>query len=213
MNRQDILGGAIAASDDARQRKLVDSVVRAARGVFGAQACSVMSHDPATDELVFEAVSGAGEEHLVGSRFSAARGIAGWVLLSGETMVVDDLAGSRVFDREIAESTRYVPRALMAAPLLDGDRVLGVMEVLDREAAGRESLRDLDWLGLFAAQATHALALMQHTRQARRALRGDEEELSDVVMLAEAFGALPVERRAAGRRLMRALADSLATDG
>jgi GAF domain-containing protein len=213
MNRHDFIAAALAADDDARQQRLVRSVVQAARGVFGAQACSVLAHDPDTDELVFEAVSGAGEDHLVGSRFAAGRGIAGWVLLSGETMIVDDLSGSPVFDREIAESTRYVPRAIMAAPLLDGDRVLGVMEVLDRGEEHRESLRVLDWLGLFAAQATQALALVQHTRQARRALRGEQADLSEVVLVAEAFTALPLDRRAASRRLLRAVADSMAAGG
>lgn len=96
--------------------ELLQSVVDTARAIFGAQASSIMLLDPAADELIFEAVSGQGQEFLVGRRFPAGRGIAGWVAASGEPMVVDDLHDSVSFDRAIAESTGYVPNALMAAP-------------------------------------------------------------------------------------------------
>ena len=72
----------------------------------------------------------------MGRRFPAGGGIAGWVVASGEPMVVDDLSTDAAFDRALAESTEYVPDSLMAAPLISGDRVLGVLEVLDRVPAG-----------------------------------------------------------------------------
>ncbi|MCX5209395.1 GAF domain-containing protein [Kitasatospora sp. NBC_00240] len=212
MNRQDVLATALAVTDsDTGHRELLQSVVEAARGVFGARAASIIGLDPGTEELVFEAVSGEGEDFLVGNRFPAARGIAGWVLVSAEPVIVDDLAQSPVFDRDIAESTRYVPDALMAAPLLHGDRVLGVLEVLDRDVRRQSALRDLDWLGLFAAQAAAALATVQRARSARQVLHGEgSAELTEVVALVQAFTALPAERRDAGRRLLQALTEALA---
>ncbi|MET9416938.1 GAF domain-containing protein [Streptomyces klenkii] len=200
---------ALAGSPTGHQAVL-RSVVDTARGVFGARAASITGFDAATNELVFEAVSGEGEDFLVGERFSAGRGIAGWVLMSAEPMVVDDLTDHTVFDRALAESTRYVPKALMAAPLVHGDRVLGVLEVLDRDRGQRSALRDLDWLGLFAAQAAHALALVRQARTARRVLHGEESaELAEVMEVIRAYGALPADRRAAGRTLMQALAGAL----
>ncbi|MGE7384321.1 GAF domain-containing protein [Streptomyces sp. NPDC004126] len=144
--------------------ELLQSVVDTARAIFGAQASSVMLLDTAAGELAFEAVSGQGQEFLVGRRFPAGRGIAGWVAASGEPMVVDDLRESASFDRDIAESTGYVPDALMAAPLVRGDRVLGVLEVLDPSPQARSGLPELDLLGLFARQAAVALhVLTTHT--------------------------------------------------
>ena len=49
-------------------RALLQSIVDVARAIFGAKASSVFLLDEATDELVFEAVSGEGEEDLVGMR-------------------------------------------------------------------------------------------------------------------------------------------------
>ncbi|MEV7413833.1 GAF domain-containing protein [Streptomyces sp. NPDC089919] len=140
--------------------ELLQSVVDTARAIFGAQASSIMLLDAPADELVFEAVSGQGQEFLVGRRFPAGRGIAGWVAASGESMVVDDLRDGTPFDRDIAESTGYVPDALMAAPLIRRGRVLGVLEVLDPSPQARSGLPELDLLGLFARQAAVALDVL-----------------------------------------------------
>ncbi len=87
--------------------------------------------DAETGELVFEAVSGEGEKELVGSRFPAGTGIAGWVATSGQPMVADDLRETK-FDHDAAESTGYVPATIMAAPLIRFEECEGVLEVLDR---------------------------------------------------------------------------------
>lgn len=146
-----------SARPDPALAELLQSVVDTARALFGAQASSIMLLEAAADELVFEAVSGQGQEFLVGRRFPASRGIAGWVAAAGEPMIVDDLRDSTSFDRDIAESTGYVPNALMAAPLLHGDRALGVLEVLDPSPQARSGLPELDLLCLFARQAAVAL--------------------------------------------------------
>lgn len=144
--------------------ELLQSVVDVARAIFGAQASSVFLLDEEAGELVFQAVSGRGEEFLVGRRFPAGRGIAGWVAVSGEPIVVDDLAGNTAFDRSLAQSTEYVPDAMMAAPLVHGDRVLGVLEVLDPAPQARSSLPELDLLSLFARQAATALRFATERR-------------------------------------------------
>nr|WP_307128969.1 GAF domain-containing protein [Streptomyces sp. B1I3] len=147
----------LPAPGDAARRELLQSVVDVARAIFGAAASSVFLLDEEADELVFQAVSGEGEEFLVGRRFPAGRGIAGWVATSGEPMVVDDLVSDPSFDRSLAESTAYVPQALMAAPLISDSRVLGVLEVLDPSPQARSGVRELDLLAMFARQAAAAL--------------------------------------------------------
>ncbi|MEV7677851.1 MULTISPECIES: GAF domain-containing protein [unclassified Streptomyces] len=148
--------------------ELLRSVVEVARAIFGAEASSVFLLDEAAHELVFQAVSGRGEAFLVGRRFPADSGIAGWVVTSGEPMIVADLSRSAAFDRDFAKSTEFVPDALMAAPLIHGDRVLGVLEVLDPAPQARSSLGELDLLALFARQAATALRLADDRRGTAR---------------------------------------------
>jgi GAF domain-containing protein len=174
--------------EDGTDRELLQSITDVARAIFGAQASSIFLLDDETDELVFQAVSGQGEAFLVGRRFPADRGIAGWVASSGESLIVDDLTRSSTFDRSLAESTDYVPDALMAAPLIHGDRVLGVLEVLDPAPQARSKLTELDLLSLFARQAAAALRIAIDRRPARpdtsRALT-HEQRVAAVRLVAE----------------------------
>ncbi|MEV0783335.1 GAF domain-containing protein [Streptomyces sp. NPDC050423] len=156
------------------RHELLQSVVDVARAIFGAAASSVFLLDEETDELVFQAVSGQGEEFLVGRRFPAGRGIAGWVATSGEPMVVDDLSVTPSFDRSLAESTEFVPSALMAAPLISESRVLGVLEVLDPSPRARTEMRELDLLAMFARQAAAALRVVSFAPADRERREGGE---------------------------------------
>lgn len=164
-------------------RALLQSVVDVARAIFAAAASSVFLLDDAAGELVFQAVAGEGEDFLVGARFPAHRGIAGWVVSSGQAMIADDLANMPTFARDLAESTRYVPNALMAAPLVSDQRVLGVLEVLDPTPRSRADLKDLDLLSLFANQA--AIALRVAGEPAARGSRADREAADE--QLTDAF--------------------------
>lgn len=145
---------------DLSQRRLLQSIVEIARGVFGAAAASVFLVDQDSGELVFEAVCGEGEDHLVGSHFPGDTGIAGWVASSGQPLLVDDVSQSPQFATDAAEATGYVPRSIMAAPLISHGECLGVLEVLDRGSRQRGELGDVDLLGLLAAGLGMAVELL-----------------------------------------------------
>ena len=79
----DRLAAAVSAGvlpSDEQFGRLLHSIVEVARAIFGAKASSVLLFDEETDELVFAAVAGEGEQHLVGRRIPSSTGIAGWVL-------------------------------------------------------------------------------------------------------------------------------------
>ena len=148
-------------------RALLQSIVDVARAIFGAQASSIFLLDRETDELVFEAVSGEGEGDLVGMRMPSSTGIAGWVLVTGQPIVIDDLQQDPRFARQAAERTGYVPKALMAVPLVNGETTLGILQVLDRARDRAASIGEIDLLILFANQAAIGLDLLQTARRAR----------------------------------------------
>jgi signal transduction protein with GAF and PtsI domain len=106
--------------------------VEATRALFGAAACSIALVDDDGGTLEFVASDGAGAEEIVGVKIPVSRGIAGWAAMSGQPIAVRDVQEDPRFAREVAESTRYVPTAIYAAPMLDPDgEVLGVASVLD----------------------------------------------------------------------------------
>jgi GAF domain-containing protein len=133
------------------------------------------------------------------------------VLASGQPLVVDDVRRDPRFATDVASRTGYVPRALMAAPLLAEDRVLGVLSVLDRPADQPFGVAHMDLLTVFANQAAIALSVIARARGAGAALEG-EGEADVVARVAAALERLPASRRSAGIALLRAL-EKLLSDG
>jgi GAF domain-containing protein len=190
-------------------RALLAAIVEVARSIFHAKASSILLLDEETEELVFEAVVGQGEDTLLGTRFPAGRGIAGWVLATRTPLVIEDVQQDPRFAKDVAEDTGYVPSGLMAAPLLHEERTLGVLSVLDRPEESLFSLQEMELLGLFANQASIAVDLLLRARRAERLLDSDREELGVVARLAAAVDALEEERREAGLRLLGELSATL----
>jgi GAF domain-containing protein len=177
-----VAAGVLGAEKD--YRELLQSIVEVARGIFRAKASSIFLLDEATDELVFEAVAGEGSDSLVGVRFPSSTGIAGFVLVSRQPLVIEDVLEDPRFSRETAESTGFVPKGLMAVPLLHEERALGVLEVLDRPSDAHFSLAEMELLGLFANQAAIALDLLQRARRAQEVL-ADQGDAAVLARLAQ----------------------------
>ncbi|HEX2345235.1 MAG TPA: GAF domain-containing protein [Gaiellaceae bacterium] len=206
------LRAAVAAGvvgSDESYRALLAAIVEVARSIFHAKASSILLLDEGTEELVFEAVVGQGEDTLLGTRFPAGKGIAGWVLATRTPLVIEDVHQDPRFAKDVAEDTGYVPSGLMAAPLLHDERALGVLSVLDRPEQSLFSLQEMELLGLFANQAAIAVDLLLRTRRAERLLDSDRDELGVVARLAAAVDALEGEQREAGLRLLRELSVTL----
>ena len=110
---------------------LLRGVGEAARAALDARASSIALVDPDTGDLVFEAVAGGGGPELLGAHFRADEGIAGHVVQTGATIMIDDLAREPRFAHDIAVETGYSPDALYASPITVGGRVVGVLSVLD----------------------------------------------------------------------------------
>ena len=211
-DRTDQLQAAVAAgvlASDEQFSRLLRSIVDVARAIFGAKASSILLFDTDADELVFAAVSGEGERELVGKRMPSTTGVAGWVLSSRTPLVLEDVQSDPRFARDVAEKTGYVPKGLMAVPLLDDEIALGVLQVLDRPQRARFTLQEMELLGLFASQAAIALGLLRTAQRARAALAG-EGDVSSVAGVAKALDALEGARRADGVALLRDLERVLA---
>jgi GAF domain-containing protein len=186
--RAAVAAGVLGAEESFRS--LLQSIVEVARAIFKAKASSIFLLDVEADELVFEAVAGEGSDSLVGRRFPSSTGIAGFVLVSRQPLVVEDVVKDPRFGREVAESTGFVPKGLMAVPLLHEERVLGVLEVLERPQDSRFTLAEMELLGLFANEAAIALDLLQRARLAQSALEGS----GDLAVLARVAAALEKRR-------------------
>jgi GAF domain-containing protein len=204
-----VASGVLASEE--QHRALLQSIVEVARAIFNAKASSIFLLDEDADELVFEAVAGEGAETLVGRRIPSSTGFAGWVLVTRQPIVVEDVAGDPRHARGFAEDTGFVPKGLMAVPLLHEERALGVLQVLDRPQNAQFSLAEMDLLSLFASQAAIALDLLQRARRAHTVLHDEgKDDLEAVSRLAAALDGLEGRDRNAALRLVQTLEELLA---
>jgi GAF domain-containing protein len=154
---------------------LLRLVVGLGRRIFAAAACSVALLEADDEHLVFRAASGEGAEQVTGMRLPVVRGIAGWVVSSQEPIAVDDVRLDPRFAQDVAAGTGYVPRSILAAPLEADERVLGVIEVLDRSQDTNRD--DLALLCLLAEQAALGISTSRPLRPATEPPHGTLTDL------------------------------------
>jgi GAF domain-containing protein len=147
------------------------SIVEATAVLFGAEAASLALHDPRTDRLVFEVAAGERGQGVVGLAIGSSEGVAGYVFSTGQPLALSDVARDARFGRETAEQTGYVPRSLIAVPLVDDQGILGVLEVLDKRDEAAFDLRDVELATVFARQATVAIRSSRIERDTASLLR------------------------------------------
>ncbi|HTE85884.1 MAG TPA: GAF domain-containing protein [Dehalococcoidia bacterium] len=155
------LAGTIAAPLSHEQ--LLDRVVSTAAQVIAARAGALFLIDEEANELVFEVAIGPKADEVKKFRVPLGHGIAGLVAMSGQPMAVSDAEENPQQARDIAQSVGYVPQTIVCVPLTADDRIIGVLELLDKQGAPSFSPADIDILGLFANLA--ALAIEQSQAQ------------------------------------------------
>lgn len=174
-------------------QRLLASITQSARQLFGARACSLALLTDDERELEYTTASGDGADGVTGMRLPAGQGIAGYVVMSGESVAIADLSSDPRFARAVAEDTGYVPRAMLAVPVLVADRALGVLTLLDRDADRPGAEHDLALLSVFAEQTALTLQTDRAFRDLGRVLlRALASAVEDGSALADA-----VERAAA----------------
>jgi hypothetical protein len=133
------------------------SIVEAAVLLFEAEAASLALFDASRNLLVFRVAAGAQGQGVVGLEIPPDRGLVGYVFSTGQALAISDVARDPRFGRSFAEQTQYVPRSIVAVPLVDDRGTIGVLEVLDKRTEATFSIRDVELAGVFARQASVAI--------------------------------------------------------
>jgi signal transduction histidine kinase len=157
---------------------LNDIKLRAPR-VVGAERCSIFLLDEATNELVLEIL---GEKRQF--RMPADRGIAGWVVTHGVGQIVNDVEQDARFYDAIGREAEFLTRSILCVPIRLKDRVIGVMQLLNKQHGQNFTDQDMRLLTTLAAQAGIAIEnarLYQSLKAERDRLLSKEEEVRHAI--------------------------------
>jgi GAF domain-containing protein len=150
---------------------LLKSIVETAARIFGAAAASLLLVNEEEEALEFKVAFGPADHDLVGTRFPYDKGIAGYVFMTGMPIATSNVREDKRFNQDFAKSTGYVPNSILATPLISiDDRVIGVMEVLDKIDAASFDMHDMELMGMFAQQAAMAIDQSQQVDQIHETL-------------------------------------------
>jgi len=101
---------------------------------LGSGEASVLIREGTDGELRFLIAIGAVAEQLGEIVIPAGKGIAGFVLSSGQPMAVGDVGGEETFYPEVDKRTGYSTQTILATPLRYDGEVIGVLEYINRAA-------------------------------------------------------------------------------
>src|SRR6187551_3000027 len=146
---------------------LLSRILAQAITVLGGGAGSIALVDP-DGALRFRTVQGPAAPKLIERTLPHGTGLLGWSIAHRTPIIVDDPAKDARHASEVAEEAGVRPQHLMIAPLVEGEDVIGGIEIIDQRRAARDGdgpwgEDDLKLLVLIAAQAAGAIG-MAHRR-------------------------------------------------
>ena len=135
---------------------LLDLIVNAARDITRSEATSILLVDSKTGDLYFEAVTGSKSEE-VKRLVVPTDSVAGWVVRESRTQIINDVSRDKRFFAKSDQSTGFQTRSIIAVPMKVKDRVIGVLEAINRADNSPFTEEDSELLSILSAQAAIAI--------------------------------------------------------
>jgi diguanylate cyclase (GGDEF)-like protein len=149
-------------------RGVLDRVMEHIGSFFGPLHCSVLLVDAALGELVFARVAGSASEILTGLRIPLGEGIASWVAQRGTSAIVERPAEDPRWSDRIDLLLGFKTDSIVAVPLRSGDKVFGVIELINRLDGKPFSAYDMRVLSTIADFAAIGVEKAYYLAEARR---------------------------------------------
>jgi signal transduction histidine kinase len=147
---------------------LLSRILAQAIAVLGGGAGSIALVEP-DGSLRFRTVQGPAAPRLIERTLPHGTGLIGWSIAHKTPVIVDDPATDPRHARDIAAESGVTPAHLMVAPLVDGEEVMGAVEIIDQRKKTREgsawSEVDLKLLVLIASQAASAIGIARQRNE------------------------------------------------
>ena len=124
----------------------------------GATDGSISRLDEEANELEFLFVHGIVREQLVGYRLAVDLGVAGWVVQSGETVVIDDVHQDWRFSMQIDDQFSFSTYSMLCVPILDQGKPIGVIQWLNKQHAHSFDEADISLANILSDIAARVLA-------------------------------------------------------
>jgi signal transduction histidine kinase len=144
--------------------QLLRRVVGVAIELIEAETASILLYDESRKELHFRASTDSKNEASMSGIIVPAESLAGWVAVNRQPIIVNNVKKDKRYFKDVEDMLDYPIRSLIAVPLIAKDKLVGVLEVLNRKK-GRFGLHEEETLQVLGAQAAIAIQNAQLFQQ------------------------------------------------
>ena len=135
---------------------LLNDIVSAAADITHAEAASILLYDDTARQLYFQVATNIDEPTMRGLVVPLDKSIAGWIVINRQSVRLDDAdQDERMFD-DVDNTLGYSTQTLLGIPLITKNKVVGVLEVVNKKR-GKFTDPDESMLTVLGAQAAVAI--------------------------------------------------------
>src|SRR3972149_11299022 len=139
---------------------LLYDIVNAAADITHAEAASILLYDDTARQLYFQVATNIDEPTMRGLVIPLEKSIAGWIVTNRKSLRIDDAHKDERYFSDVEQTIGYSTKSLLGIPLITKNKVVGVLEVVNKKR-GRFTDPDESMLTVLGAQAAVAI---EHAR-------------------------------------------------
>ncbi|MGR3292664.1 MAG: GAF domain-containing protein [Candidatus Scalindua sp.] len=137
--------------------EVLENIMKYANLVTNSAASTLMLLDEETGELVFSVPTGPKSDKLTDIRIPPGKGIAGWVAVNEQHLLIPDARKDSRFYGNVDKITGYQTKSILCVPLMTKSKLIGVLEVINKTDDTFFTEEDAMLLNFFANQVTVAI--------------------------------------------------------
>ena len=160
-------------------KALLTQIIDSATELTEGEASSLMLVNPENNKLYFEIALGPKGPSLKQYSVNMGEGIAGWVAEKNTSLIVNDVHNDPRFYPDIAQKIGFPTSSILAVPMLVKDKLVGVIEILNKRGGKKFTEEDLQWLEIFSTQAAIAVQNARSYQMVRNELSALQDKVQE----------------------------------
>ena len=164
-------------------QSLMSTIIDSAKELLQSEGASLLLMDRETDELIFDIVISNKGEIIQGKRIKPGVGIAGQVALTGQPLIVNDVASDSRFFSDIDKASGFYTKSIIAVPVIMKDRLVGVLEAVNSLRPECFTDDDLTMIGYLA----DAAAVSINNQELVKSLSNRVDELTCIYEISQSI--------------------------
>lgn len=157
------------------------------------EAVSLALIDQEENNLVFRAAISSrsqGQTPITGRSLNLGEDTAGWVAEHGQGMIINDTKSDPRFDPRTSPYQEYNPTALVSAPIILREKVIGVLEAINPQSRkfNSDALLVLSGIGSLAGSSIQNAQLFENLRAAHNRYQDIFENSPDPIIITDLQG-------------------------